>query len=299
MVKKINKNKILFIIIICLVLILLIILLNIFGIKAKRVSIYTDDVSIDNGIKNDASNDEGTFNELTKDVPLKSSVSAIVPIFMYHFVLDDYGNNLDYENFIKPSTLEEQLKYISENSYETIFADELNSLYKYNKPVCLTFDDVFVYFYDNAFPLFKKYNQKATLFIITDYIGGENYLTEAQIKEMSDSGLISIESHTLTHEDLSKMTYEEQERQAIKSKERLEKITGKQVTVYCYPYGRYNTDTLKIAKENYDIGLRMDGGIYNTNNSKDIYQIPRIYANRTMSMKTFISYLNRSNVNIK
>ena len=157
MVKKTNKNKILFIIIICLVLILLIILLNIFGTKGKRVSIYTDDVSIDNGIKNDSSNDKGTFNELTKDVPLKSSVSAIVPIFMYHFVLDDYGNNSDYENFIKPSTLEEQLKYISENSYETIFADELNSLYKYNKPVCLTFDDVFVYFYDNAFPLFKKH----------------------------------------------------------------------------------------------------------------------------------------------
>ena len=78
----------------------------------------------------------------------------------------------------------------------------MDDLYKYEKPVALTFDDCFVYFYNNAFPLLKKYNQKATIFVITDYINGENYLTEEQIKEMADSGLVKVESHSKTHQYL-------------------------------------------------------------------------------------------------
>lgn len=288
---KNNKKKI--IIVIAIVVILVILLVFLGRTKKVKSNVY------DNITDNTSDVKEEVNQDVTQSKLVPKDVDAVVPIFMYHFVLDDYGDNLDSENFIKPSTLEEQLKYISDNGYQTIFADELDNLYKYEKPVCLTFDDVFVYFYNNAYPLFKKYNQKATLFIITNYINGENYLTEDQIKEMADSGLISIESHTLSHEDLSKMTYEEQEKQAYESKERLEKLTGKQVTTYCYPYGRYNNDTIQIAKKQYELGLRMDGGIYDTTVSKDIFQIPRIYANRSMSIDTFASYLKKSSVKVK
>ncbi len=223
-------------------------------------------------------------------------ISATVPIFMYHFILEDYGDYPDTENFLKPETLEEQLKYISENGYDTIYIDELDELYKYDKPVALTFDDCFVYFYNNAFPLLKKYNQKATIFIITDYINGENYLTEDQLKEIADSGLVKIESHTKTHEYLDEMTYEEQLEQAVESKERLESITGQEVSVYCYPSGRYNQTTLDIIKDYYDFGLEMLGGVYDSDVDTDFYKIPRIYANRSMSLSTFISYLEQSRV---
>lgn len=291
---KVSKIKV---IIICIsFMIIVLALLIVIGSSEKiNTSIYEN---LNNNEKSNDVKQEENLNQTETNL-ISKEVEAVVPIFMYHFVLDDYGDNLDSENFIKPSTLEEQLRYISDNGYQTIFADELDDLYKFEKPVCLTFDDVFVYFYNNAYPLFKKYNQKATLFIITNYINGENYLTEAQIKEMADSGLISIESHTLSHEDLSKMTYEEQEKQAYESKEILEKLTGKQVTTYCYPYGRYNNDTITIAQKQYELGLRMDGGIYNTLVSKDMFQIPRIYANRSMSIDTFASYLKKSYVKVK
>ena len=163
----------------------------------------------------------------------------------------------------------------------------------------LTFDDCFVYFYDNAFPLLKKYNQKATIFIITDYINGENYLTEEQLKEIADSGLVKIESHTKTHNYLDEMTYEEQVTEAVESKERLEAITGQEVTVYCYPSGRYNDETLDIIDDYYDFGLEMLGGICNTDNLEDYYHIPRIYANRSMTLSMFASYLSQSNVSVE
>ena len=290
------KKKILVTFFVTLLIIVLIVLIflgvkkllgNNFKLNLENVSINTDFNTSDN------------LSALADTTVVPKSTSATVPIFMYHFILDDYGDYPDTENFLKPETLEEQLKYISENGYQTIYIDEMDDLYKYEKPVALTFDDCFVYFYDNAFPLLKKYNQKATIFIITDYINGENYLTEEQLKEIADSGLVKIESHTKTHNYLDEMTYEEQVTEAVESKERLEAITGQEVTVYCYPSGRYNDETLDIIDDYYDFGLEMLGGICNTDNLEDYYHIPRIYANRSMTLSMFASYLSQSNVSVE
>ena len=291
-----GKKKILVTFFVTLLIIVLIVLIflgvkkllgNNFKLNLENVSINTDFNTSDN------------LSALADTTVVPKSTSATVPIFMYHFILDDYGDYPDTENFLKPETLEEQLKYISENGYQTIYIDEMDDLYKYEKPVALTFDDCFVYFYDNAFPLLKKYNQKATIFIITDYINGENYLTEVQLKEIADSGLVKIESHTKTHNYLDEMTYEEQVTEAVESKERLEAITGQEVTVYCYPSGRYNDETLDIIDDYYDFGLEMLGGICNTDNLEDYYHIPRIYANRSMTLSMFASYLSQSNVSVE
>lgn len=291
-----SKNKSTIIIISVFIVVILCAIALVFGVKSilyKKVSI---DITSQNNIsKVEIDNHEKTLVDSTV-VPTKTS--ATVPIFMYHFILDNYGEYPDTENFLKPETLEEQLKYISENGYQTIFMDEMDDLYKYEKPVGLTFDDCFVYFYNNAFPLLKKYNQKATIFIITDYINGENYLTEEQLKEIADSGLVKIESHTKAHKYLDEMTYEEQLEQAIGSKERLEAIIGQKVTVYCYPSGRFNSTTIDIIKDYYDFGLEMLGGVCNTDTLVDNYHITRIYANRTMPLTTFANYCAQSSVKI-
>ncbi len=295
MENKVKKSNNLKYIILYLLILVVIIVAGYFILN----SILKEDVTAD------IENKEIVFNTQTSEdlqlvkaekFEIPEHISATVPIFMYHFILEDYGDYPDTENFLKPETLEEQLKYISENGYDTIYIDELDDLYKYDKPVALTFDDCFVYFYDNAFPLLKKYNQKATIFIITDYINGENYLTEEQLKEIADSGLVKIESHTKTHDYLDEMNYDEQVEQAVESKERLEAITGQEVTTYCYPSGRYNQTTLDIIKDYYDFGLEMLGGVYDSDVDTNPYQIPRIYANRSMSLSTFASYLEQSRV---
>lgn len=237
-------------------------------------------------------------NVKADETPVPENWSASVPIFMYHFILDDYGPYPDTENFLKPETLEEQLKYISENGYQTVFMNEFDKLYKYEKPVCLTFDDCFVYFYNNAFPLLKKYNQKATIYVITDYINGENYLTEEQIKEMDESGLVEIASHTCSHQYLNEMTREEQLHELKDSKERLEQIVGHEITNVAYPTGYNNDTTVEICNEYYEFGVEMLGGTYNSLIHTDKYRIPRIYANRTMPLGTYISYLEQARVRI-
>ncbi|MEG2645755.1 MAG: polysaccharide deacetylase family protein [Clostridia bacterium] len=288
-----NKKGVLILLILLLIITDFVVVFIFKGKTRKNVDIYND-IKLEE--KNNKENDK-MLNIVQEEVVPKE-IKASVPIFMYHFILDDYGNYPDKENFLKVETLEEQLKYISENNYQTIFVNELDKLYNYTKPVALTFDDCFVYFYNNAFPLFRKYKQKATLNIIYNYINGENYLTEAQIKEMIDSGFISIESHTLTHADLVMSNADKRRSEILSSKEKIENKFAINLTTMCYPYGKYNQDIINITKEKYKYGLAMSGGMYYSN-KHDLYNIPRIYANRSMPLTTYISYLKKSDVSIK
>ena len=59
------------------------------------------------------------------DVKKATKIEYSIPIFMYHFIRDDTGDYQYPENMVKPSSLKEQLKYLSENGYETIFVSIL------------------------------------------------------------------------------------------------------------------------------------------------------------------------------
>ena len=288
--KKIKKNKLVVICIFAIVLLISVVGLVLFN--GKEVSKEQKNTPYINDNKNEISNIK---NE--KEVPPKS-YSASVPIFMYHFILDDFGNYPDVENFLKPETLEEQIKYIVDNGYQTIFVNEIDKVYKYDKPVALTFDDCFVYFYNNAFPIIKKYNVKVTCNLIYNYMNGENYLTNAQVKEMVDSGLVSIESHTLSHQQLTTLSSEQEKKELIESKENFQKDFGIELSTICYPIGDYDQNTIAVAKDHYKFGLAMTGGVYHSNIHTNMYAIPRIYANRSMPLSTFANYLKQSKVDV-
>lgn len=295
--KKDNSNRKLLIVVIIFVLIATISGIYILSNGNTKVNIQLSEKNTSESIKNTFATSTSYVQE-AKAKPKK--ISATVPIFMYHFLLDDYGTYPDVENFMKPSTFEEQLKYITENGYEPIFMNEIENLENYKKPICLTVDDVFVYFYNNGFPLIKKYNVKVTLNIIYEYINGENYLTTDQIKEMLDSGLVTIESHTMSHKELTTLSTDEKRRQIIKSKENLEKDFGIKVSTLCYPVGDYNNEVINIAKEaGYKYGIAMTGGTYYSYVHDNLYAIPRIYANRSMSLNEFARYLRQANVEVE
>lgn len=87
-------------------------------------------------------------------------------------------------------------------------------------------------------------------------------LTVAQIKELSDSGLCCIGSHTVTHPRLDKLTPEEQRDEISTSKHKLETVVGKQVEHFAFPYGYYNAATVPIVAEcGYKTAVRAYGGI--------------------------------------
>lgn len=238
-------------------------------------------------------------NIITANLRVPKSVNASVPIFMYHFVRDDTGDYEYPENMMRPETLKAQLQYLKDNGYETIYKDDIAHLENFTKPVWLTFDDGWEDFYLYAYPLFKEYNMKASYYVITDLIGTPGYVKLEQLKEMKESGLIDIQSHTVTHPRLATLSSDEIYNELYNSKKYLKDNLDIDSEVICYPYGSFNNTVLNLSKEvGYKYGLAMDGGVYHTSIHKNIYSIPRIYANRSMSMTTFINYVKNSKVEV-
>ena len=211
-----------------------------------------------------------------------------VPVLMYHAVGDFIWGAP--ELFVSPSQLEEQLQALLENGYTPITFEDLDRVDEIEKPVMLTFDDGYDDNYTELFPLLKKYKVKATIFVIVNDIGMFHKLTREQIREMSDSGLVSIQSHTMSHGYLDEMGWNRLDREHSASRLELARITGKQPFVLCYPTGRFSGSSVYFTAEYYEYGLCMSGPCYVTGSYP--YLICRYYIPRDLPLATFLAYLN-------
>lgn len=212
-----------------------------------------------------------------------------VPTLMYHGVSDDpWGFSV---LFVSPADMEAQLQYLQENGFTTIHFSDLAQIDTIEKPVLLTFDDGYADNYTELFPLLQKYNAKATIFVVTGALDvNPNFMTWEQAREMADSGLVSIQSHTVSHRELDTLTLQEQKRELIQSKLDILRHIGREPDVLCYPSGRYNVDTTLAMDGLYRFGLKMDGGDYWTDH--DSREINRWYIARDTDFYTFTDMVN-------
>ncbi len=202
---------------------------------------------------------------------------------LYHLVADETYGDYTYL-FVREDDFEKQLREIKARGFETYFADEPQRTS--GRPgVVLTFDDGYADNYTTVFPLLKKYEIKATVFLITDMIGEEGHLTAKQIKEMSESGLVHFGSHTVTHRKLDSLTEYEISEELTTSKAVIEELTGKPVTALAYPNGIYHDKVREIAMA---VGYRL---AYTTDGPVDAYyensRLPRYYVVRDMAWSDF------------
>ena len=227
------------------------------------------------------------------------NIEANIPIFMYHWIREDTGGYEYPENMVKASELRKQMKYLKENNYDVIWVSDIAGLQHYEKPVILTFDDGWKDVYYEAFPLAKELNMKICMYVITDLVGTIDYCSVEMLQEMKDSGLVEIDSHTLSHPYLDEISAEQVTSELVDSKKWFKDNLDIDSTVICYPSGRRNQTVLSVAKENYKYGLLMDGDNFNYNsNTSNMYLIPRIYARRSMSLDTYKTYCQKSYVEV-
>lgn len=103
-------------------------------------------------------------------------------------------------------------------------------------------------------------------------------VSKENIKKMSESEFASIGAHTVSHAALGRMDYKEQEKEIISSIQTLERITGRSIDIFSYPFGRfqndYNEDTVEICKKaGIKKAVTTENGIWTPECSA--WQIPR------------------------
>ncbi len=159
-------------------------------------------------------------------------------ILAYHSI----SNEIAPDETITPEVFERQLQYIEEN-YKVISLEKAieylqTGIEKVSGSIVITFDDGYSDNYYNAYPLLKKHNFPATIFLITGFVknNGGKYLSPSQIHEMKNDN-ISFGSHTVSHQILTNLTKEEIVREIRGSKDMLESQLGQRINFFSYPIG--------------------------------------------------------------
>ena len=137
---------------------------------------------------------------------VKKEKRTSIPVLMYHFFYDKTNNEeKTNHNYIEKKTFYKQMKFLSDNKYNSITPNELE---KYidgkekipEKTIMITIDDGAISQYKYAFPILKHFNLKASFAIINSTTGQNDktgwHLTKDMYNEMNESGIITFYSHS-------------------------------------------------------------------------------------------------------
>lgn len=218
-----------------------------------------------------------------------------VPVLQYYTVSRAAGSRYREieRKCVRPEDFEEQLKYLKLNGYETLFFEDLENISEYNRPVILTFDEGYRDNYTTLFPLLKQYNMKAVMFICPANVDADGYLTSKQIKEMSLSGLVSVQPMGMNHRLLAEVQDEVIRAEISDSREYVIKLIGRSPVAFCYTEGIAPSLALNIVREDYVFGVKGENmRCYNT--SDDRTQVYRFYVGRDTLLFKVTEFLEKS-----
>ncbi len=256
-----------------------------------------------------------SHNGLSVRVPVRvvenTKYADKIPVLCFHRVVSDSLKKTKFPKnqwVASVSDFEQQMKYLYDNHFTTLTLDEFYTWYKGKKKlpantVVLTFDDGDYEFYHLAYPILKKYNLKATMFIVgsqtkettEEYKDVETsyYLGWDKINEMKKNyPNISFQSHSFNMHYARKQlaVYELTLAQIYEDFEsnRLNGIANKNTYQYmAYPFGGFNEDVVYCAKK-YKYKLAFDFGPFRKATRNDsVYHIPRIAITGQLSMEDF------------
>jgi peptidoglycan/xylan/chitin deacetylase (PgdA/CDA1 family) len=174
-----------------------------------------------------------------------------LPILMYHQVAAD-GPERSARWRLHPDAFEEQLAWLRDNGFHSVSFAQWRAAVSARRavpgrPVMLTFDDGYADFHAVAAPLLRRHGFSATVFLVTDRVGGENRwdaeLGEAlplmgwnQVAELAGQGF-EFGSHSATHRPLVSLSPEAAVRDLARSRLTLTERLGRPPASVCYPYG--------------------------------------------------------------
>ncbi len=233
-----------------------------------------------------------------------------VHIIMYHRIRDDLTPNsmvVPVEIFRKHMEYYKRFcDVIDINQLLEMYADP-QKMTPCRKPrVVITFDDGFRDNYLNAFPILKELKLPATIFLATGFIGTNKKMP--RYVDLPSPDMLSWEevvlmqqhnvtfcSHTVSHPRLLTLNYTEQKTEIKGGIDDLYSRLPADIVkfVFCYTYGQYNEDTLRVMRDlNIRVALTVKSGI-NTPND-DPLQLKRFCADGSRPLNKVMRQVNPS-----
>ena len=209
--------------------------------------------------------------------PNDSRDSIDIPVLMYHNIKQNPRQHGEY--CISPDALESDLKFLQDNDYTTIVAqDVINYVLKGRKlpekPVILTFDDGHYNNVHYAEPLLKKYDMRAVIFVNGEFCEKStrenaidpnySYVLWDEICAMHKRGVWDVQSHSwgLHHNRSGRRGATRKRSESLdcyhsmlaedceKISSAIEALTGRKPVAFAYPFGAADRESEAALREN-------------------------------------------------
>jgi peptidoglycan/xylan/chitin deacetylase (PgdA/CDA1 family) len=197
------------------------------------------------------------MKKIPSDVKEKLSLTVFrVPILMYHYVeyVKDKKDTIRQSLDITPYTFEQQVKTLQNAGFTFMTARELGEVIDGKmelpkSPILLTFDDGHWDFDTVVLPILKKYNVKATAYIIAGFIGRSDFMSKEELVDVINSKLVDVGAHTVHHVSLKRRPSSLLNYEIGQSKSVLENTYHLSVVSFAYPGGAFDQKAIDAVKD--------------------------------------------------
>ena len=181
---------------------------------------------------------------------------------------------------IQMDVFEDHIKMIKSLDYNFYDPGNLEKNFnktKKEKKILITIDDAFTSFYDFAWPLLKKEKIPFILFVSTEAVGKNGYMTWDQIKEVEREPFAHIGNHSHSHKYLVDFNDSDFINDINTSSSFFNKNLGYNPIFFSYPFGEYSLAIKKYISKNFKYAFGQHSGVIDIN--KDRFELPRFPIN--------------------
>ena len=181
-------------------------------------------------------------------------------ILIYHQIGAGSGRQMD----LMPEAFRRHVDWLQSQGRIVGLGDALSGAddHNANRSYVLTFDDGYSDFFENAFPLLRIRGIPFTLYLTSGHIetgeplhDGDRPLTWDMVREMVDSGLVTMGAHTHSHPDLRGLRIADVEREIEQSNQLIENRTGLAPRHFAYPKGYWDPQAETVVRRIYQTAV--------------------------------------------
>jgi peptidoglycan/xylan/chitin deacetylase (PgdA/CDA1 family) len=224
-------------------------------------------------------------------------------ILMYHSISNDPHDAYT----VSVTAFREQISWLSDHEFDvvplsfllrSIQAKDYESL---RRKVVITFDDGYQDFVTNAMSVLLDHSAPATVFLVTDMLGGKatwektgiqkRLLSKEDARSLKEQGF-HLGSHTATHANLVLLPQDEVQQQLRNSCDMLTRL-GESFYAFSYPWGQWSVEVVGAVKAaGFECAVAV--GENTRLATAYTYLLPRVAMTYEMDIKRFQSLMTRT-----
>jgi peptidoglycan/xylan/chitin deacetylase (PgdA/CDA1 family) len=210
---------------------------------------------------------------------------------MYHAISSPPPSVLYPDLYVKPSDFAAQMRWLARHGYHAVTLQRLYDYWTRGTPlparaIVISFDDGYLSQYQRGYETLLRYHWPGVENLEVNFLQPVGGLRPWRIRKMIAAGW-EIDSHTLTHPDLTRVGEAQLRREVERSRAIIRRDFHIPVNFFCYPAGRYDGRVVAEVRRAGYLGATTTN--YGLARPADMYTLARIRINGSDGLRGFVA----------